>query len=190
MSFPTEYKSKLLEALDTIDTAKVDQAIEAFRKARDEDRQIFVFGNGGSAATANHFACDIGKGAGYGREKRFKIMALSEQVPTITAYSNDVGYDVVFVEQLRNFARPGDVVMALSGSGNSPNVVRAIEHANEIGCYTIGLSGCSGGKLAEMVKLNVHVADHHMGRAEDGHMIICHMIAYHFMDHEKSAGSG
>ena len=184
MSFPIEYKSKLLAALDTIDTTKVDQAIEAFRKARDEDRQIFVFGNGGSAATANHFACDIVKGASYGREKRFKIMALSEQVPTMTAYSNDVGYDVIFLEQLRNFARPGDIVMALSGSGNSPNVVRAIEHANEIGCYTIGLSGCDGGKLGEMAKLNVHVADHHMGRAEDGHMIICHMIAYHFMDND------
>ena len=182
MSFSSEYKFKLIETLDTINTTKVDQVIEVFRKVREEDRQIFVFGNGGSAATANHFACDIVKGASYGRENRFRIMALSEQIPTITAYSNDFGYDVVFLEQLRNFARRGDIVMAISSSGNSPNVVRAIEYANEIGCYTIGLSGCSGGKLGEMAKLNVHVDDHHVGRAEDGHMIICHMIAYHFID--------
>ena len=182
MSFSAEYKSKLFEAIDTVDISKVDQAIEVFTRARDEDRQIFVFGNGGSSATANHFACDIVKGASYGQEKRFKIMALSEQIPTMTAYANDVGYDVVFVEQLRSFARRGDVVMAISGSGNSPNVVRAIEYANKIGCHTIGLSGCSGGKIAEIARLNVHVADYHMGRAEDGHMVICHMIAYHFMD--------
>ena len=182
MSFAAEYKSKLFEAIDTVDISKVEQVIELFTKARDEGRQIFVFGNGGSAATANHFACDIVKGASYGQDKRFKIMALSEQITTMTAYANDVDYDVVFVEQLRNFARRDDVVMAISGSGNSPNVVRAIEHANKIGCHTIGLSGCSGGKIAEIVKLNVHVADYHMGRAEDGHMIICHMIAYHFMD--------
>ena len=186
MSFPGEYKQRLLATLDTIDLAKVDQVIDVFDKARDEDRQIFVFGNGGSAATANHFACDIVKGASYRRKKRFRIMALSEQVPTMTAYSNDVGYDVVFLEQLRNFARPGDVVMAISGSGNSPNVVRAIEYANEIKCCTIGLSGCGGGRLSELAKLNVHVADRHMGRAEDGHMIICHMIAYHFMDRDKA----
>lgn len=188
MSFSTEYKSKLFEAIDTIDMTKVDRVIETLTKARDEGRQIFVFGNGGSAATANHFACDIVKGASYGHDKRFKIMALSEQIPTMTAYANDVGYDVIFVEQLRNFARQEDVVMAISGSGNSPNVVRAIEYANEIGCHTIGLSGCSGGKMGEMVDLNVHVADYHMGRAEDGHMIICHMVAYHFMDNCSNVG--
>jgi D-sedoheptulose 7-phosphate isomerase len=184
MNFPAEYKSKLLRTLDTIDLAKVDEIIEVLKRARDEDRQIFVCGNGGSAATANHFACDMVKGASYGKDKRFRITALSEQIPTMTAYANDVGYDAVFVEQLKNFARKGDVLLALSGSGNSPNVIRAVEYAKSIGCQTIGLSGRDGGKLKPMVSLNVHIEDDHMGRIEDAHMAICHMVGYHFMDRE------
>jgi D-sedoheptulose 7-phosphate isomerase len=184
MNFPAEYKSKLLQTLDTIDLAKVDEIIEVLKRARDEDRQIFVCGNGGSAATANHFACDMVKGASYGKDKRFRITALSEQIPTMTAYANDVGYDAVFVEQLKNFARKGDVLLVMSGSGNSPNVIRAVEYAKSIGCQTIGLSGRDGGKLKPMVSLNVHIEDDHMGRIEDAHMAICHMVGYHFMDRE------
>ena len=184
MSFPTDYRTKLLTALGSIDTAQVDEAIRVFAEAREQDRQIFVFGNGGSAATANHFACDIVKGASYGREKRFRIMALSEQIPTMTAYANDVGYDVVFAEQLKNFARPRDVAIAISGSGNSPNVIRAIECARSAGCYTIGLSGKDGGQLRPLVDLSLHVDDQHMGRIEDAHMVMMHMICYHFMDTE------
>jgi len=187
MSFPSEYKQGLLRALDTIDLGKVDDAIAALRRARDEGRHIFVCGNGGSAATANHFACDIVKGASFGREKRFRIMALSEQIPTLTAYANDVGYDCVFAEQLKNFAQPGDVVIAISGSGNSPNVVCAVEFANSLGCFTIGLTGRDGGKLGQLVQLDVRVSDDHMGRIEDGHMVICHMLAYHFMDTEPAS---
>ncbi len=185
MAFAIEYKRRLLAALETVDLDRVEQLIDVFRRARDEDRQIFVFGNGGSAATANHFACDIVKGASYGREKRFRILSLSEQIPTMTAYSNDVGYESVFVEPLKNFARPGDVAMAISGSGNSENVVRAIEYANSVGCYTVGLSGITGGKLRPSVDLSLHVSDNHMGRVEDAHFFICHMVCYHFMDTES-----
>ncbi len=182
MAFPARYKSDLLRALDTLDLSRVEDLIGVFAKARDENRQIFVFGNGGSAASANHFACDIVKGASYGRDKRFRIMALSEQIPTMTAYSNDVGYDVVFEEPLKNFANSGDVVMAISASGNSENVVRAIDYANASGCCTVGLSGKDGGRLRPAVDLSIHVDTHHMGRIEDAHMIICHMVCYHFMD--------
>ena len=184
MSFPTEYKGRLFSALDSIDLGKVDEAIAALRAARNDGRQIFVCGNGGSAATANHFACDMVKGASYGHEKRFRIMALSESVSTLTAYANDVSYDAVFVEQLKNFANPGDVLVAISGSGNSPNVINAVEHARVIGVYTIGLSGRDGGKLRPLSDLSLHVDDGHMGRIEDAHMVICHMIGYHFMDVE------
>ena len=187
MAVATQYKANLLDALDTLDLSRVEDLIEVFAKARDEGRQIFVFGNGGSAASANHFACDIVKGASYGREKRFKILALSEQVPTMTAYSNDVGYEVIFEEPLKNFANPGDVVMAISGSGNSENVIRAIEYAKSIGCYTVGLSGKNGGRLRPSVDLSIHVDNDHMGRIEDAHMIVCHMVCYHFMDHEPTA---
>jgi D-sedoheptulose 7-phosphate isomerase len=185
MSFPHEYKTKLLSALDTIDLDAVDRIIEVLGRARNEDRQIFLCGNGGSAATANHFACDIVKGASYGRKKRFRIMALSEQIPTMTAYSNDVGYESVFVEPLKNFARPDDVLIAISASGNSPNILRALEYANEVGCYTISLTGFSGGKAGPLARLNMNVSDDHMGRIEDGHMIALHMVCYHFMDAEN-----
>lgn len=187
MSFPSEYRSKLLSVLDAVELPRVEEAIEVLARAREENQHIFVCGNGGSAATANHFACDMVKGASYGREQRFRIMALSEQVPTLTAYANDVGYDAVFAEHLRNFARPKDVVMAISGSGSSPNVIRAVEYARSAGCYTIGLSGRDGGKLRPLVDLSLHVDEPHMGRIEDAHMVICHMICYHFMDTESGS---
>jgi D-sedoheptulose 7-phosphate isomerase len=182
MNFADQYRSELLRALDLIDTERVARAIEWFDEARAAGRNIFVCGNGGSASTASHFVCDVVKGASYQRDKRFKIMALTDSLPTLTAYSNDVGYDCVFAEQLKNFAQPGDVVMCISGSGNSPNVLSAIEYANSIGCKTIALTGRDGGKLGPMAQLNLHVAVPHMGRIEDAHMVICHMIAYRFME--------
>lgn len=188
MTFPQHYKSELLKAIDTIDLEKVNQAIEMFRDARAQGRRIFVCGNGGSASTASHFACDIVKGASFNRQSRFRIIALTDQLPTLTAYANDVSYDAVFVEQLKNFAEPGDLFLGISGSGNSPNVLRAIEYANKIGCKTIAMTGRDGGKLGPMAQLNIQAPVPHMGRIEDTHMIVCHMIAYHFME-EKEAVS-
>lgn len=185
MSFPNRYKADLLAAIQTIDLDRVERATDLLAQAREEGRRIFVCGNGGSASTASHFATDMLKGASFGREKRFRIMALTDSLPTITAYSNDVSYECVFVEQLRNFAEPGDVLIAVSGSGNSPNVLRAVEYANSIGCHTIGLSGRDGGELAKLVGLNLQVAHSHMGRIEDGHMIILHMIGYYFMEEDR-----
>ncbi len=185
MSFSEQYLSALRKTLETIDLDKVEQAIEWFRQARAEDRQIFVCGNGGSAAAASHFVTDVVKGASYGRARRFRILALTDSTPTITAYANDVGYDAVFVEQLKNFARPGDLVMGISGSGNSPNVLRAIEYANSIGCRTLALTGRDGGRLAPMAQLSIRVPEPHMGRIEDAHLVICHMIAYCFMEEKE-----
>jgi D-sedoheptulose 7-phosphate isomerase len=185
MNFPETYKQDLLKAIDAIDLAKVNQAIEWFKDARAAGRHIFVCGNGGSASTASHFACDIVKGASFNRACRFRIMALTDQLPTLTAYANDVSYDAVFVEQLKNFAQPGDLFMGISSSGNSPNVLRAMDYANELGCRTLALTGRDGGKLGPMAQLNIQVAVPHVGRIEDAHMIICHMIAYHFMDVEE-----
>lgn len=185
MSFPLRYKTELHNALDSIDLEKVSQAIDILREARDHGRRIFTCGNGGSASTASHFATDLVKGASFGRDSRFRILALTDSMSTLTAYSNDVSYDCVFVEQLKNFAEPGDVVIAISGSGNSPNVLRAIEYANSAGCKTIGLTGRNGGKLGELVELNIQVAHPHMGRIEDAHVIVMHMICYYFMDEER-----
>ncbi len=182
MTFTESYVDKLVGTLRSLDLSKIDRAIEWLREARDNGQTVFTCGNGGSASTASHFVCDIVKGASFQREKRFRIMALTDNLAAITAYSNDVGYECVFVEQLKNFAKPGDVVIAISGSGNSPNVLRAIEYANEVGCKTIGMTGRDGGQLGGLVQLNVLAADPHMGRIEDAHLIACHMLAYAFMD--------
>jgi len=182
VNFAAEYKNSTLEALEAIDVEKVNQAIEWFTEARDSGRRIFVCGNGGSASTASHFACDMVKGASYGRPARFRILALTDSLPTLTAYANDVGYDVVFAEQLRNFAEKGDLFLAISGSGNSPNVVQAMEYANAAGCRTIALTGRDGGKLGPLAELNIQVGVPHMGRIEEAHMVVCHMICYYFMD--------
>jgi D-sedoheptulose 7-phosphate isomerase len=180
--FSGQYKAKLFQALETVDLEAVGQAIEILAEARDQNRHIFVCGNGGSASTASHFVCDMVKGASFKRPSRFRIMALTDSLPTITAYSNDVGYECVFAEQLKNFAQRGDVFIAISGSGNSPNVLCAMDYANSIGCKTIALTGRDGGKLGSMAGLQIRVAEPHMGRIEDGHMIVCHMLCYYFMD--------
>jgi D-sedoheptulose 7-phosphate isomerase len=180
--FAGAYRERLAGALASIDVDAVSQAIAALEEARDRGRHIFVCGNGGSASTASHFVCDMVKGASFNREPRFRIMALTDSLPTITAYSNDVSYECVFVEQLKNFAQPGDVVIAISGSGNSANVVKALEYANEAGCTTIAMTGRDGGKLRPLGSIQVHVPEPHMGRIEDGHMVVCHMIAYYFME--------
>jgi len=182
MNFAEQYKMALRDAIDQIDTGRVEQAIQWFEETRVNNKHVFVCGNGGSASTASHFACDIVKGASFNSERRFRILALTDSLPTITAYSNDVSYECVFIEQLKNFAQAGDLVMCISGSGNSPNVLCATEYANSIGCKTIALTGRDGGKLGPMAQLNIQVSVPHMGRIEDAHMIICHMIAYRFMD--------
>jgi D-sedoheptulose 7-phosphate isomerase len=182
MNFAEKYRAQLVEALDQVDMAKVETAIEWFKEARANGRAIFTCGNGGSASSASHFVCDMVKGASFKRPQRFRIQALTDNLATMTAYSNDVSYECVFVEQLKNFAQKGDLVMAISGSGNSPNVLRAVEYANSIGCKTLALTGRDGGALGGLANLNIQVPVQHMGRIEDGHMIVCHMIAYYFME--------
>ncbi len=186
MTFPGQYRDRLAEAIASIDVEKVGQAIRLLAETRDQGRRIFVCGNGGSACTASHFAMEMVKGASYGKDSRFRILALNESAPTITAYSNDVSYECIFAEQLKNFAEPGDVLVAISSSGNSPNVLRAVEYANSAGCHTIGLTGYEGGKLGPLVELEIRTADHHTGRVEDTHMVVLHMICYYFMQEERS----
>ena len=182
MTFPEQYVASVHEAIASLDLDRVQQAIDWFKEARAAGRSIFVCGNGGSAATASHFATEMLKGASYNRASRFRIIALNDSLPTITAYSNDVSYDCVFVEQLKNFAAPGDLVMGLSSSGNSVNVIRAFEYANSIGCRTLALTGRGGGQLGPLAQLNIEVRNPHTGRSEDAHMVVCHIICYYFME--------
>jgi D-sedoheptulose 7-phosphate isomerase len=182
MTFNEDYRTKLINTLNQLDLAKLDEAYAWLQEARAQGRTIFMTGNGGSAASASHFVCDMLKGASFGLSQRFRIMALHDNMPTLTAYSNDVDYHDAALEQLKNFASPGDVLIAISGSGNSPNVLRAMEFANANGLRTIAFSGRDGGKLAPLAQLNIHTGEQHMGRIEDAHMIALHMLCYRFME--------
>lgn len=184
MSSASSYRDHLLKAIESIDLRAVERAIEWFRDARDAGRQVFVCGNGGSASTASHLVCDVLKGTSSGHAKRIRIIPLTDSIATITAYANDVSYEHVFVEQLKNFANAGDLFLALSGSGSSRNVVKAAEYAVAHGCRTIALTGRDGGKLRMLAELNINVAEPHMGRIEDAHLMVCHMIAYALMDRD------
>ncbi len=182
--YATEYLAKLNQVLSAIDPRKIEEVGALLHAARAEGRQVLILGNGGSAATSSHLAVDFGKGCSRGREKRFRVISLTDNMPWITALGNDISYDDIFSEQLENYAQAGDVVLAISASGNSKNVIKALELANKIGCVTVGISGFAGGKLKDLVKIHIHVPDSHMGRIEDGQMIVGHILLYGFMDAE------
>ena len=146
------------------------------KNARDKNMQIFVMGNGGSASTASHFVSDLLKTSITNEANRFKAMSLSDNIPVLLAWSNDVSYDKVFSNQLENFLQEDDVVIGISGSGNSKNVLNAIEFANQKNAITIGLGGKGGGKLSELAKINLTVQSDDMLTIETIHLLICHLI--------------
>jgi D-sedoheptulose 7-phosphate isomerase len=155
---------------------RVDAVIARLERARTEGHRVFLFGNGGSGSTASHFACDLGKGTIVPDRPRFKVVCLNDNVPTLTAYANDVGFDSVFAEPLISLAERGDIAIGFSGSGNSPNVLRALESAEKCGLVTIGFSGFEGGKLKDRVELHVNVPSDVMGHVEDVHLAMTHAI--------------
>lgn len=185
MDFIKNYLHDLRRTLDELDLAQVKKIRDLLARAHREERQVFLCGNGGSAALASHIAVDLGKCSTHPGRKRWRVLSLTDNVPWMTALSNDISYEVVFVEQLKNYAQPGDVLFAISGSGNSPNVLHAVEYANEIGMTTIGLTGFKGGKLAPLVQHPLIVPAQHMGRVEDGHFIVAHMIVYGFIENPE-----
>lgn len=163
----------------------VRRLIEWLRDALRHDRQIFVFGNGGSAASAAHFATDLGKGASDRLSRRFRVMALTDNLSWLTALANDYAYEEVFVRPLQNFARPHDLAIALSVSGNSPNCVRALEWARDHQLRTVALVGGRPCRLAELADLVLAIPETHYGRVEDAHMTILHLACYAFMEHPE-----
>jgi len=169
-------------ALDSVPLDAIAQATATLRTAWEQDRQIFAIGNGGSAANASHFATDLGKGSSYAVGQRFRVLSLTDNVAWITALGNDYSYDDIFLRQLQNFARPGDVLITASVSGNSPNLVKAFTWAKEQGLHTIALVGAKRGTLAGIAGQTIVVDDTHYGRVEDVHMHILHMLCYAFME--------
>ena len=172
------YLRRLAAVLEALDPAAIARAAEAMWQAREAGRRIFFLGNGGSAATASHFANDVGIGTRTGGAP-FKALSLTDNTAVLTCLANDLGYESVFVEQLRLHLEPGDVVVAISASGNSPNVLRAIDLARERGNLTIGLTGFDGGALRERVQIALHVPTERgeYGPVEDAHMVLDHLIS-------------
>jgi D-sedoheptulose 7-phosphate isomerase len=177
-----QYVENLKKVLDSFPHASFEKLKNEFARCAKEGRQIFVFGNGGSASTASHWACDINKCCFWGAEKkRFKMICLNDAIPTMLAYSNDVSYDVIFSEQLKNICQTGDLVIGISGSGNSKNIIKGIEAAKEHGAITAGIVGYSGGKVLPLVDIALHIAVDDMQYAEDCHLLVVHMIMKSFM---------
>lgn len=173
-----EYLDWTREVSDRIEPREVQALIDLLMDARKDGRGIFVFGNGGSAATASHFAVDLGKGTlrDTDDQHRFRVNSLTDNLPYVTAWANDFHYDLVFEQQLRNLGAPGDLAIGISASGNSPNVVRALEYARSAGMITAAMTGFSGGKLKDLADHSVHVPVDDYGMAENMHMIIVHII--------------
>ena len=170
------YIAALTGLLNQFDVTRFERMIDLMLDAYRNGRHIFVMGNGGSGATASHFACDINKGCCSDLDLKFKMICLNDSVPTLLALANDVSYDAVFVEQMKNFFVPGDLAVGISGSGNSENVIRAIRHAKANGGRTIALTGFSGGRLAREAEVAYVVPIDDMQKVEDLHVILVHMI--------------
>jgi len=170
------YFEKLKNTLDILKKEDLNTLMNVLVEARNKEKQIFIMGNGGSAATASHYVCDFNKGISYGKERKFKFICLNDNIPSLMAYGNDISYNDIFVNPLRTYFKPGDLVIGISGSGNSENVVRAIQYANDNNGVTIGLTGYSGGKVKEYCKFNIHIPINDMQITEDIHMILDHCM--------------
>ncbi|MDD5087360.1 MAG: SIS domain-containing protein [bacterium] len=178
----TTYLDNLRGVLNELSLADVERVLELLERAYDEDRSVFICGNGGSAATASHWACDFSKGTVAPGARRLRMICLNDSMPLLSAYANDVSYEQVFAEPLRTFAKPGDLLLLLTASGNSPNILRAAEAARDSGVTTIGLIGFGGGKLKALVDHAVVVASRDYGPVEDLHMILDHVISLHMRE--------
>ena len=167
------------DTLSTLNESEVENLLDILQDAYELDKTVFVIGNGGSAANASHFANDLCKGTlqSMDQTKRLKAHSLTDNVALMTAYGNDEGYASIFEQQLRTYAKVGDVVIAISGSGNSPNVIKAIEWANANGLHTVGVTGFAGGKLKDLAQASVHVPLNDMCTSESVHSVIFHYIA-------------
>lgn len=178
----SSYISAQKAALDSIPLDALQRVVALLQTAHQEDRQIFVFGNGGNAANSSHFATDLGKGASDKLGKRFRILSLNDNTAWMTALGNDYAYEDVFVRQLQNYGVKGDVVLSSSVSGNSPNCVKALEWARQNGLRTVAMVGAARGRMAQIADEALVIDDNHYGRVEDAQMGIFHMLCYAFME--------
>jgi D-sedoheptulose 7-phosphate isomerase len=170
------YLQVVSSTLKRLPFAMIDQLTEVLWNAYQGNRSVYLFGNGGSAALASHCACDLGKGTVVNEQRRFRVLALTDNIPLMTAWANDAGYEDVFAEQLRSFLQRGDVAFAISGSGNSPNVLNGLRVASELGAVTVGLTGFQGGKMKPLCEICIVVPSENMQVVEDAHLSVAHSI--------------
>lgn len=176
----SDYTQGFQGSIEDIQIQEVAAVVEVLWEAYLNDRTVYIFGNGGSAATASHFACDLGKGASVEGVRRIRVLSLNDNIPLITAIANDISYDVVFKEQLPNLLREGDVVVAITGSGNSPNILEAVKYAKDQGAVTVGIIGFGGGKLKGMVDYSITLRSTNYGYVENAHLFLEHCISLSF----------
>ncbi len=175
------YAAEEIKLLEGIDASLINHLMEALIDAYEREATIYVFGNGGSASTASHMANDFNKGISEYTEKKFRVCCLNDNTATVLAIANDIGYEDIFSFQLKNKIRQGDVAIGISGSGNSQNVINALEYAKEQGATTIGWVGFDGGKVGRMTDITFHVPVHNMQLVEDMHMILNHLMMHVIM---------
>jgi D-sedoheptulose 7-phosphate isomerase len=171
-----KYLQLLEKKLSVLDIQQINQTVKVIKSACDNGNTIFTMGNGGSGTTASHIVCDFNKGVSANLVKKLKVMCLNDNMPSISAIANDISYDAIFEEQLKNFLSPGDIVIGISVSGNSKNIIKAIDYANNNGATTIGFCGFDGGKLKKIAKYPIHVKVDDMKITEDIHSVISHIL--------------
>ena len=173
-----DYLGEFQKLLAQVDRKQVQTLVDLVTEAYVKEKTVFIIGNGGSGANASHLCEDLGKGTlhDFEKQRRLKVMSLTDNTPYILAWGNDTAYDRIFVEQLKNFVEKGAVLIAISGSGNSPNVIKAIEYANEHGMTTLGVTGYDGGKLRKIAHHTVHVPSWNMGMVESVHSTLFHYL--------------
>lgn len=176
-----QYIDLVKSTLDALDPNALDALVEAFHTTYEKGGNIYTMGNGGSGASASHAAGDFLKGASYGLDKRFKMICLNDNLPSMMAIANDIGWESIFVEPLKNFLTEEDLVIGISGSGNSKNVVNALEYANANGATTVAMSGFKGGKISQIASINVHAPVMDMEVTEDVHMVIFNIVKKQMM---------
>lgn len=170
------YYQKLQQVLQTLDWDEINRAMNAIVDTYERGGNIYIMGNGGSAATASHYVCDFNKGISDGRTRKFLFQCLNDNVPMIMAVANDIRYDEIFSYQLRGRLKKDDLVIGISGSGNSKNIIAAVKYAKEVGAPVVGISGYDGGTLYQMADYHMHVPVNDMQIAEDIHMTFDHMM--------------
>jgi D-sedoheptulose 7-phosphate isomerase len=189
LATPSKYVRGVIDVLERLPVSVIDDVVDRLFQAYQQDCTVYLFGNGGSAALASHAACDLGKGTTTPGKKPFRVVSLTDNVSLITAWANDTSYENIFAAQLRPFIQAGDIAFAISGSGNSPNVLNALRAARDAGASTVGLTGFRGGKMKSLCDVCITVPSENMQHIEDSHLCIMHAVFLAFRQCADSAGA-